>query len=159
MRRQDGPCCASTVPVIVQGEVYAHVARNLTFDGRSLTLVDLAPSTFWTSPAPTSGLGYLPTGAFLDLWAGRATSLGRRSPQARGVLSLLDPDARLARRSVLVLRNPRVSAEGLTYDADVVEGLVPAESGACVLFVTWGPETAPPPDDGTAPAGHEGPRP
>jgi hypothetical protein len=145
--------------LIVTGEVYAHVARSLIFDGRSLTLVDLAPSTLWTSPAPTAGLGYLPTGAFLDLWAGRATSPGRGSPRVTGVLSLLDPDARLARRSVLVLRNPRVSAQGLTYDADVVEGLVPAESGACVLFVTWGTGMTPAPDDGPAPTGHQGPRP
>ena len=95
MRRQDGRWCASTVTVIVEGEVFAHVARGLVFDGRSLTLVDLAPSTLWTSPAPTAGLGYLPTGAFLDLWAKRATTPGRGAPQVRGVLSLLDPDALL----------------------------------------------------------------
>jgi len=154
MRRQDGRCCASTVTVIVEGEVYAHVARSLIFDGRSLTLVDLAPSTLWTSPAPTSGLGYLPTGAFLDLWAERETTLGRGSPQVRGVLSLLDPDARFAGRCVLALANPRVSAQGLTYDAEVVEGLAPAESGACVLFLTWETETAPRPDDGPPPARH-----
>lgn len=153
MRRQDGRWCPSTVTVIVEGEVFAHVARGLLFDGRSLTLLDLAPSTLWTSPAPTAGLGYLPTGAFLDLWAERATTPGRGAPQVRGVLSLLDPDALLAGRSVLVLSNLRVSSQGLAYDAEVVEGLVPAESGACVLFLTW--ETAPVPERGTAPPRHE----
>lgn len=136
--------------VTVEGDVFAHVARSLIFDGRSLTLVDLAPSTLWTTPAPTSGFGYLPTGAFLDLWAERATTLGPAPPRVRGVLELLDPDARLAGHSVLALSNLRVSAQGLTYDAAVVEGLVPEASGACVLFVTW--ETAPMPNDGTAPA-------
>lgn len=159
MRWQECRCCASTVPVIIEGEVYAHVARSLVFDGRSLTLVDVAPSTLWTSPAPTPGLGYLPTGAFLDLWAEREMALDGGSPQVRGVLSLLDPDARLAGRCVLALANPRVSAQGLTYDAEVVEGLAPAESGACVLFLTWETETAPTPDDGPAPARHERPRP
>jgi hypothetical protein len=155
MRGQDRRCCASTVTVIVEGEVYAHVARSLIFDGRSLTLVDVAPSTLWSSPGPTPGLGYLPTGAFLDVWAERATTPGPAPPRMRGVLSLLNPDAPLAGRSVLVLSNLRVSAQGLTYDAEVVEGLVPAESGACVLFLTW--ETAPMPDDGTGQAHHERP--
>jgi hypothetical protein len=141
MRWQDCRCCASTVTVIVRGEVYAHVARSLMFDGRSMTLVDLAPSTIWAPPAPTSGLGYLPTGDFLDMWAERSAAMGSGSRRVTGVLSLLDPDARLAGQSVLALSNPHVTAQGLTYDAEVVEGLVPAESGACVLFLRW--ETAP----------------
>lgn len=153
MRWQDCRCCASTVTVIVRGEVYAHVARSLMFDGRSMTLVDLAPSTIWAPPAPTSGLGYLPTGDFLDMWAERSAAMGSGSRRVTGVLSLLDPDARLAGQSVLALSNPHVTAQGLTYDAEVVEGLVPAESGACVLFLRW--ETAPTLDDGTAPAPHE----
>lgn len=126
--------------VLVRGEVYAQLARGLLFDGRSLTLVDLAPSTIWSSPTPSSGLGYLPTGAFLDLWAQRARRLARPSScRVRGTLSLLDPDAQLTGNAVLTLGNPRVTAPGLTYDAEVLHGLVPAESGACVLFLEWDP--------------------
>ncbi len=134
--------------VIVSGEVYAQVARSLRFDGRSLTLVDLAPSTIWSSPMPEPGLGYVPTGAFLDLWTEPTQGLHEESRHVRGVLSLLDPDARLAGDCVLALSNPRVTASGLTYDADVVEGLVPASSGACVLFIEW--ETAPAQSDRAA---------
>jgi hypothetical protein len=128
--------------VKVRGEVYAHTARGLLFDGRSLTLVDLAPSTICSSAAPSSGLGYLPTGAYLDLWAEQARRLARPSSyRVRGTLSLLDPDAQLAGDAVLTLGSPRVTASGLTYDAEVLQGLVPAESGACVLFLEW--DTAP----------------
>jgi hypothetical protein len=128
--------------VLVRGEVYAQLARGLLFDGRSLTLVDLAPSTIWSSAKPTGGLGYLPTGAYLDLWAQRARRLARPgSCHVRGTLSLLDPDAQLAGDAVLTLGNPRMTAPGLTYDAEVLHGLVPAESGACVLFLEW--DTAP----------------
>lgn len=127
-----------TMQVLVEGEVYAHVARGLLFDGRALTLVDLAPSTIWSSATPTSALGYLPTGAFLDLWAQRAQHLARPgSCRVRGTLSLLDPDAQLAGDAFLTLGNPRVTATGLTYDADIVKGLVPGHSGACVLFLDW----------------------
>ncbi|HSO05197.1 MAG TPA: hypothetical protein VLQ92_11995 [Candidatus Limnocylindrales bacterium] len=128
--------------VLIRGEVYAHTARGLLFDGRSLTLVDLAPSTIWSSATPSSGLGYLPTGAYLDLWARRARRLARPdSCRVRGTLALLDPDAQLAGDAVLTLGNPRITAPGLTYDAEVLHGLVPAESGACVLFLEW--DTAP----------------
>ena len=99
-----------TMQVLVGGEVYAHVARGLLFDGRALTLVDLAPSTIWSSSTPTPALGYLPTGAYLDLWAQRAQHLDRPdSCHVRGTLSLLDPDAHLAGDAVLTLGNPRVT--------------------------------------------------
>lgn len=121
--------------VLVDGEVYIQVARSLLFGGRSLTLVDLAPSTIWSAP---SGLGYLPTGAFLDLWAERARRLSRpESCRVRATLSLLDADAHAVGHPVLTLGNPHVTAAGLTYDADVQQGPVPAESGACVLFLEW----------------------
>jgi hypothetical protein len=130
--------------VQVRGEVYVQMARGLLFDGRSLTLVDLAPSTIWSSATPSSGLGYLPTGAYLDLWAQRARRLARPSScRVRGTLTLLDPDAQLTGDSVLTLSNPRVSVPGLTYDAEVLHGLVPAESGACVLFLEWDTATTP----------------
>ena len=102
-----------TMQVRAGGEVYAHVARSLLFDGRALTLVDLAPSTIWSSSTPTSALGYLPTGAYLDLWAQWAQHLARPDQcHVRGTLSLLDPDARLAGDAVLTLGNPRVTESG-----------------------------------------------
>jgi hypothetical protein len=133
--------------VLVRGEVYAHTARGLLFDGRSLTLVDLAPSTIWSSAGPTGGLGYLPTGAYLDLWAQRARRLAHPSScRVRGTLTLLDPEAQLTGDAVLTLGDPRLSAPGLTYDAEVLQGLVPAESGACVLFLEWDTAPTPPKD-------------
>jgi hypothetical protein len=136
--------------VQVRGEVYVQMARGLLFDGRSLTLVDLAPSTIWSSATPSSGLGYLPTGAYLDLWAQRARRLASPSScRVRGTLTLLDPDAQLTGDSVLTLSNPRVTAPGLAYDAEVLRGLVPAESGACVLFLEW--DTAPTPANDAEP--------
>lgn len=145
--------CASTMRVLIRGEVYAHTARGLLFDGRSLTLVDLAPSTIWSSATPSSGLGYLPTGAYLDLWAQRARRLARPSScRVRGTLTLLDPDAQLTGDAVLALGNPRVTAAGLTYDADVQQGLVPSESGACVLFLEWNTDPMPLDAEPAAPA-------
>jgi len=122
--------------VVVSGEVYAHVARGLLFSGGSLTLLDPSPSTIWMKSDPT-GLGYLPTGAFLDLWTDDCRAEGRAVRRVRGRLALLDADAQLPGHAALHLSNPRVTTAGLTYDAVVFEGLVPAGSGACVLFLQW----------------------
>ncbi len=134
---------------LVSGAVFAHIARSLVSDGTSLTLVDLAPSTIWLPRAPSAGLGYLPTGAFLDLWR---DDDGGQEPVLRrvtGTLSILDPDAQIAGEAVLVLTRPRVTASGLTYDVvDLMRGVVPARSGACVLFLSW--DAAPTTGDGAA---------
>ncbi|HQR25833.1 MAG TPA: hypothetical protein PLP61_02235, partial [Nocardioides sp.] len=116
---------------------FVHVARGMRYDGRTLVLVDLSPSTIWLSPAREPGVGYLPTGDFLDLWRapGPATASTRR--RVRATLALLDADARVLGDVALLLGEPRVTVAGLAYDAQVVEGLPPASSGACVLFLEW----------------------
>lgn len=123
--------------VVVTGEVYAQVARGVRFVGGTLTLVDPSPSTIWLSPSPGSGLGYLSTGAFLDLWVDPPDNTGRAVWRVRARLALLDADSQVAGEAALSLRGPRVTALGLTYDAEILEGLVPAVSGACVLFLEW----------------------
>jgi hypothetical protein len=122
--------------VVVSGEVFAHVARGLVFADGCLTLLDPSPSTIWMTSDP-SGLGYLSTGAFLDRWTHDRPAGGRAVRAVHGRLSLLDADAQLAGHAALRLSHPRVTTEGLTYDVTVVEGLVPAGSGACVLFLQW----------------------
>jgi hypothetical protein len=127
----------------VSAEVFAHVAPRMRFDGQTLTLVDLAPSTLvMTRPLEPPGdapqLSYLPTGAFLDRWAEQARNAVPSGCRMRGTLSLLDPDAQVAGRAVVELRSPRLVVDGLAYDVEVLEGIVPASSGACVLFLEWG---------------------
>jgi hypothetical protein len=128
---------------VLDVEVFAHIAPRMRFDGQTLTLVDLAPSTLvMTRPLEPPGdapqLSYLPTGAFLDRWAEQARNAVAPGCRMRGTLSLLDPDAQVAGRAVVELRSPRLVVDGLAYDVEVLEGIVPASSGACVLFLEWG---------------------
>jgi hypothetical protein len=141
---------------VAKVEVFAHIAPRMRCDGRTLTLVDISPSTIWMSGhLRASGHGpeldYLPTGAFLDRWTDRAREAGPAGCRMNGTLSLLDPDAQFAGRAVVELRAPRLTADGLAYDIEVLEGIVPGSSGACVLFLEWGdarpgePSQPPPP--------------
>jgi hypothetical protein len=115
---------------------YVHVAHGLLFDGATLTLLDLSPSTIWMSSTPNPRVGYVPTGDFLDLWEQR-TDAAPSSRRFRATLGLLDRDAEGSGNATLLLSHPRVSGAGLAYDAQVVEGLVPTRSGACVVFLEW----------------------
>lgn len=129
--------------VVVSGEVYAQVAKGLSFSHGALTLLDPSPSTIWMTSGHT-GLGYVPTGAYLDLWVDDPPRAGLASRRVRGRLALLDVDAQWRGDASLELSNPRVTAAGLTYDASVLEGLVPGGSGACVLFLQWDTLSDPP---------------
>jgi hypothetical protein len=135
---------------LVNADVFAHVAPRLCFDGRTLTLVEISPSTLWMCrPGLACGqsaqLDYLPTGFFLDRWTDRARGVGRADCHMRGTLSLLDPDAQIAGRAVIELRAPRLTVDGLAYDIEILQGIVPSSSGACVLFLEW--SDAPTPGD------------
>lgn len=121
------------VDVHPAGEMYVQVARGIRSTLRTLTLVDLAPSTIRLAQTPEVTVGYLPTGVFLDRWDALSATYAADPPA--GTLSLLDPNAVDSQAVVLRLRHPRFDAMGLTYDVEVVSGVLPRASGACVLFI------------------------
>lgn len=118
----------------VEGTTYVQLAGRAVFDGTSLTLLDLAPATVCQSPPPASGLGYLPTGLFLDRWYENGSGPGTRAVPA--VLSLLDPDSSQVHDAQLSLALPRIRGTGLEYQVRVVVGTLPVAAGACVLFIS-----------------------
>jgi len=112
---------------------YVQVAREVRFDGRSLTLLDLAPSTICLAHEPGATAGHLPTGLFLDHWYDQLEGASVRPVPA--VLSLLDADRAPASDSQVLLSLPRIREAGLQYQIQLVEGEIPPTSGACVLFI------------------------
>jgi hypothetical protein len=136
----------ATVPAIRQGWTcedlcldsaeltFIQVARGMAFYGKTLVLVDLAPTVpYLTTSAPIL-LGHISTGAFLDLW-GSSREPPAVVPWGPGVLSLADPErSPLGDVSVLLAR-PRIHDTGFTYDVRLVEGTLPSSSGSCVLYV------------------------
>lgn len=124
----------------VTATMFVQVARRMRFDGVSLTLLDLAPSTVYLRFHPVGAVGHLPTGPFLDAWYEDASGIVIRSVPA--VLSLLDFNRGPASDAHIVLSLPRIREAGLEYQTQQLAGEIPSKSGACVLFI-W---SAVPPD-------------
>jgi hypothetical protein len=119
------------------GLTFIQVARGMTFEGDYLTLVDLAPTMPYVASSPPTFLGHISTSAFLDLWVtGRRTTTG--SPERPSVLSLADPTISPLSDALLRLARPRIYGAGLRYSVTVLGGVLPACSGACVLYVNAG---------------------
>jgi hypothetical protein len=124
---------------------YVQLARSLHVDGQVLTLENLAPSTVWLLSGAEEQVGNIATGTFLDLWWEPTSGLSSTLPRA--VLALAAAEAQVLGDSVMLLSSPRISGSGIQYDVEVLEGVLPGRSGACVLYI--GPVDPKSPDQGT----------
>jgi len=97
----------------------------------TLTLLRLSPSTLYFSDRPQRIVGHLSSQHFLDLWDVGENSFGADPPNA--VLAFLDQEGMEA--TVLVLRDPTLDGNQITYHVDVLEAELPAEAGPCTLFI------------------------
>lgn len=120
-------------PPGLPGVTYVQLARGLRCARGALRLEQLAPATIWVLDEPTTTVGQMSTGAFLDLWWQPHEGTGAPSPIAR--LRLLGADTHLLPDPLLLVRAPRISGSGLTYDVEVLSGVVPGRAGGCVLFI------------------------
>ncbi|MGN8247049.1 hypothetical protein ACTHAM_000720 [Cellulomonas soli] len=112
---------------------YVQLARGLRCAGGTLRLEQLAPATIWVLGDPTTTVGQVSTGAFLDLWWQRHEGTGVWWSIAR--LRLLGAGTHLLGDPALRVSAPRITGSGLTYDVEVHAGVVPARAGGCVLFI------------------------
>ena len=114
--------------------MFVQLAGRVVFDGRSLTLLGLAPATVFVGGSQDESFGYLPTGLFLDRWYEDGS--GTRTRGVGAVLSFLDPDRARSCDAHLALSLPRIRGTGMEYQARVLAGEVPSTAGACVLFIS-----------------------
>jgi len=116
------------------GLTFMQIARGMTYEGRTLALLDLSPTMPYVLGSPPTCLGHISTGAFLDLWTSDpGPSAGH--PSRPSVLSLADPAVSPLSDSLLLLTRPRIRGTGLCYSVIVLSGTLPAASGSCVLYV------------------------
>ena len=99
----------------------------------TITLHGLAGSTVYFADRPRREIGHIPSHRFVQLWEAGASNFSVDPPNA--VLSFLDDDGESPPDAVLVLREPRLEADSLSYNVEILDGTLPARSGPCTLFI------------------------
>ncbi len=126
---------ASTDLSVVEA-LFVQTARKFTSNGSAITLSGLTPTLYFAS-RPSRDVGLLPTEDFVALWSGGEGSFAADPPDA--TISFFD---RLLQRDetppddvTVVLRDPVLLGDAVTYAIDVVSGSVPADTGGCSVFI------------------------
>jgi len=123
----------TTEDTVILEEMFVQIARNVTSDQMTLTLEDVSPSTLYFSDRPERVVGHMTTEQFVQQWTEGPNSFFEDPPNA--VLSYVDTGDDIPSDAVVVLRDPVASGSSLSYSIEVLEGAVPAESGAVTLFI------------------------
>ena len=112
--------------------LFVQSATGFTSEGETITLHGLGESTVYFADRPRREIGHMRSSSFIELWDDGVYSFGVDPPNA--VLSFLDGDDS-PDDVVVVLHEPRLEGDSLSYRVDVLEGTLPGESGACSVFI------------------------
>jgi hypothetical protein len=99
----------------------------------TITLHGLADSTVYFADRPRREIGHIPPLRFVELWEAGAGSFAVDPPNA--VLSFLDENGTSPEDAVVVLREPRLEGDTLSYSVEILEGSLPPRYGPCALFI------------------------
>jgi hypothetical protein len=112
--------------------LFVQSAKRVTLTNGKLTLIGVAPTTVFFSDRPRRIAGHVATTEMIPLWSEGQNSFVKDPPNA--TLSAFTADGGVV-NVVVVLKNPVLSGDQLTYDVTVTQGRVPAENDGVSLFI------------------------
>jgi hypothetical protein len=113
--------------------MFVQTASGFTSDGSTVTLQGVTASTLYFSDRPERVVGHMATGDFVDLWGEGDNSFATDPPNA--VLAFVEAGADAPADTVVVITDPVLDADGLSYSIEVLEGTVPIQGGPVTLFI------------------------
>ena len=111
--------------------LFVQNAKNVSFSEGKLVLRGVNSVTVCFTDRPARMAGHMQTSKFVPLWSQGKDSFLKDNPNA--TLSVFSGDK--VSDLVVELSNPKLSGDDLTYDTRILEGTLPAEGGACALFI------------------------
>lgn len=111
--------------------LFVQNARSIVHADGRLTLKGISPATVMFSDRPERIAGHMTTARFVPFWSEGEESFLLDPPNA--TLSFLEN--REMEDVVLVLQEPELVGEDLSYQVRVLEGMLPAEAGPASLFI------------------------
>jgi hypothetical protein len=112
---------------------YIQQAASMAFDGETLTLSGLAPSTIYFSDRPYRETGQVDTQSFLNLWDAGGTFAD--DPPNAAITVLSSPDAQ---PTVVELTTASLDGSDLKYGVKVISGDLPDSASDVAIFVDHG---------------------
>jgi hypothetical protein len=113
--------------------LFVQTAASMTSDGGRITLQGMSPSTLYFSDRPQREVGHMSSRQFVDVWGEGDNSFAANPPNA--VLSFAEPGDRLPEEAVVVIQDPHLEGDVLSYSIKLLDGTVPSASGPCALFI------------------------
>ena len=113
--------------------LFVQTAASMTSDGEVLTLKGLSPSTLYFADRPQREVGHMSSRQFVANWGEGDNSFAQNPPNA--VLSFAEPGDRAPEDAVVVIQNPHLDGDALSYSIKLLDGTVPKATGPCALFI------------------------
>jgi len=113
--------------------LFVQSAAAFSSEEGSVTLHGLSPSTIYFADRPQREVGHMTSRRFVELWGDGENSFEVDPPNA--VLSFLVSDGTPPQDAVVVIKDPRLEGDDLTYAVDLMDGDLPAKAEACALFI------------------------
>lgn len=113
--------------------MFVQSSHGLTCSEGAMTLQGLAHSTLFFADRPQRVVGHMSTRKFIDQWGEGENSFAEDPPNA--VVSFLEDGDTAPEDVTVVLRDPQLKDNNLTYKVDVLDGKLPIKAESCSLFI------------------------
>lgn len=111
--------------------LFVQNAKSVSYSNGRLVLHGVNPITVCFSDRPARMAGHMPTSNMVPMWGEGKDSFLKDAPNA--TLSIFN--GATVSNAVVVLNQPQLSGSDLSYEVTVLDGTLPANGGACSLFI------------------------
>ena len=113
--------------------MFVQLASGLSSGDHTVTLHGVGHATLFFADRPERIVGHVSSQKFVSQWGEGENSFAEDPPNA--VVTFLEPGDTVPEDATVVLRDPQLAGDTLTYNVDVLEGTLPAMAGPCSLFI------------------------
>lgn len=113
--------------------LFAQTAREMTSAGDKVTFHGASPATLYFSDRPQRVVGHLATKKFVEELGEGENSFAEDPPNA--VISFVEKGDESPEDAIVVLKDPHLEGDKLTYTVDMLEGSLPVKGELVSVFI------------------------
>lgn len=114
-------------------EMYVQTAGAVGFSDSTLTLQGISPAVLFFADRPDREVGHVSWDEFVSEWGEGENSFAADPPNA--VLTFLEPGDEVPEDVTMIIRDPELAGDAVSYSVDVLDGTPPTSAGPCSLFI------------------------